>query len=580
MNLELLDSFNYSYPEENDGTLDSGSVALTCAFNRRGTLLAVGCNDGRIVIWDFLTRSVAKTYTNHVLSISSLSWSRDGRQILSSSTDFTVCLTDVMSGETKHQYRFPSVITRVQFHPRNKNVFLVCPMKHAPVVVTIPDEHRVLPTDGDSELNMTASYDRRGTRIYTGNSKGKILVLNSDTLKIISKFRITTGANTATPVKSIDFARRGDHFLVNSGDRIIRVFDSEDILGAEKDNREPECIQRLQDLVNRTQWKKCCFSGDGEYIVAGSSRQHALNIFDKASGNLVKILQGLKGEMLLDVAWHPIRPIVASVSSGLVSIWSHNQVENWSAFAPDFTELEENQEYDEHESEFDIEDEDKSVCGALDNEAEDIDIDVVTVEPIPALVSSDEDESVENGLFYLPVAPEVDDPEEIGWGQLEMDKEAVNPEQIQRSAPQMDNVEQPPAKLSKTIDIGFGGMQPDEIASVIESERMKSSGSSSKYRPKSLKNKMKKGSKGGKKVTKTKKGLVEERGVAVLNGREREKIAAGWYDPDVGYEEGKVESMEFGGEERDMSEVVSGVVSVVSDLVDRVSIFLDGNVES
>eukprot|EP00118_Oscarella_pearsei_P009524 m.55044 g.55044 ORF g.55044 m.55044 type:complete len:171 (+) comp34445_c0_seq5:66-578(+) len=149
MNLELLDSFNYSYPEENDGTLDSGSVALTCAFNRRGTLLAVGCNDGRIVIWDFLTRSVAKTYTNHVLSISSLSWSRDGRQILSSSTDFTVCLTDVMSGETKHQYRFPSVITRVQFHPRNKNVFLVCPMKHAPVVVTIPDEHRVLPTDGD-----------------------------------------------------------------------------------------------------------------------------------------------------------------------------------------------------------------------------------------------------------------------------------------------------------------------------------------------------------------------------------------------------------------------------------------------
>ena len=47
MNLELLRTFDASYPEHNDGVLDSGSEALVTRFNRRGTMLAVGCNDGR-----------------------------------------------------------------------------------------------------------------------------------------------------------------------------------------------------------------------------------------------------------------------------------------------------------------------------------------------------------------------------------------------------------------------------------------------------------------------------------------------------------------------------------------------------
>uniref|UniRef100_A0A671NFG0 Retinoblastoma-binding protein 5 n=1 Tax=Sinocyclocheilus anshuiensis TaxID=1608454 RepID=A0A671NFG0_9TELE len=410
----LAESFGQNYPEVQQQHI---YMALTCTFNRWGTLLAVGCNDGRIVIWDFLTRGIAKIISAHIHPVCSLSWSRDGHKLVSASTDNIVSQWDVLTGDCDQRFRFPSPILKLQYHPRDMDKVLVCPMKSAPVLLTLSDaKHVVLPVDDDSDLNVVAAFDRRGDYIYTGNAKGKILVLNTNKQDLVASFRVTTGTSNTTAIKSIEFARKGSCFLINTADRIIRVYDGREIMTCGRDG-EPEPMQKLQDLVNRTPWKRCCFSGDGEYIVAGSARQHALYIWEKSIGNLVKILHGTRGELLLDVAWHPVRPIIASISSGVVSIWAQNQVENWSAFAPDFKELDENVEYEERESEFDIEDEDKSEpeqTGA--DAAEDEEVDVTSVDPIPAFCSSDEELEDYKALLYLPIAPEVEDPEENPFG--------------------------------------------------------------------------------------------------------------------------------------------------------------------
>ena len=49
----------------------------------------------------------------------SCSWSRSGRKLLSSSTDWNVMLWDVATGELDLRLRFPSPILLTQFHPRN-----------------------------------------------------------------------------------------------------------------------------------------------------------------------------------------------------------------------------------------------------------------------------------------------------------------------------------------------------------------------------------------------------------------------------------------------------------------------------
>ncbi|CAI9723015.1 retinoblastoma-binding protein 5 homolog isoform X2 [Octopus vulgaris] len=459
MNLELLQSFGQNHPEEFDGALDCVSIAVTCVFNRQGTILAVGCNDGRIVLWDFLTRGIAKVINAHVHPVCSLSVNRNGHKLLSAATDNTVSIWDVQSGECDRTYRFPSPVLKVQFHPRNSDVFIVCPLKHAVVKMDF-NSHSIVPLDDESDLNIVASFDRRGKHIYTGNAKGRILVFTIEDLELVASFRVTTGTLNTTAIKSIEFARRGDCFLVNSADRIIRVYESGEVLACGKDG-EPEPIQKLQDLVNRTMWKKCCFSGDGEYIVAGSARQHSLYIWEKGVGNLVKILHGTKGELLLDVVWHPVRPIIASISSGVVSVWAQNQVENWSAFAPDFKELDENVEYEERESEFDIEDEDKEKEETKGPDEEDEEVDVTSIEPIRAFVSSDEEAEDENALMYLPVSPEIDDPEE-GWplgSEMGPEDTMKDPKDKEFS----DEASSPKKRKTKSVDIDLPDAPTDEI---------------------------------------------------------------------------------------------------------------------
>jgi len=276
------------------------------------------------------------------------------------------------------------------------------------VIVNIDDNHQTpVPLEDERDLSIVASFDRRGKHVYTGNSKGKMSICSVPDLVPVASFKISQSGICSAAVKSVEFAQRCDCFLLNSADRIIRVYNCADVLRAGIDGN-PEPVKRLQDLINKTTWKKCCFSGDGEYVCAGSAKQHHLYIWEKGVGNLVKILQGAKGVQLIDVVWHPFRPIVASISDGVISIWAQRHVENWSAFQPEFKELDENVEYEERESEFDLEDEDKEKFEETKEEEVvvddgDLEVDVTTV---GGIFSSDEEDDLDY-LMYIPIAPDV-----------------------------------------------------------------------------------------------------------------------------------------------------------------------------
>jgi WD40 repeat protein len=58
-----------------------------------------------VVVWDFVTRQVARQYVGHVETVTSVSWSRNSRRLLSSSQDFNVILWDVPASEVSGRMR-------------------------------------------------------------------------------------------------------------------------------------------------------------------------------------------------------------------------------------------------------------------------------------------------------------------------------------------------------------------------------------------------------------------------------------------------------------------------------------------
>ncbi|PON59155.1 Guanine nucleotide-binding protein, beta subunit [Trema orientale] len=451
MNAPIIDPLQGDFPEVIEEYLEHG-VMKCIAFNRRGTLLAAGCSDGSCIIWDFETRGIAKELKDKDCSaaITSVCWSKYGHCILVSAADKSLTLWDVVNGEKITRTTLQQTPLQARLHPGSStpSLCLACPLSSAPMIVDLnTGSTTVLPvsvsisdngngaapppknkfSDGTPPFSPTAAcFNKYGDVVYVGNSKGEILVVDYKH----AQARAMVPTSGAAVIKNIVFSRNGQYLLTNSNDRTIRIYENLlplkdglkalDNLTETVEEQDPveklkavgsKCLtlfREFQDSITKMHWKAPCFSGDGEWVIGGSASkgEHKIYIWDRA-GHLVKILEGPK-EALIDLAWHPVHPIIVSVSlTGLVYIWAKDYTENWSAFAPDFKELEENEEYVEREDEFDLIPETEKVRESDVNE--DDEVDIVTVEKDSAF--SDSDMSQEE-LCFLPAIPSPDVPEQ------------------------------------------------------------------------------------------------------------------------------------------------------------------------
>ncbi|KAL4880153.1 WD domain protein [Aspergillus karnatakaensis] len=448
MNLSLIDPFVLAqdYPDTLSEKLRSGHA--TCLrFNRKGDYLASGRADGTVVIFDVETNGVARKLKGHIRQIQSLSWSRDGRYLLSSSQDWKCILWDLKDGSRVRTVRFEAPVYIAELHPFNHLLFVASLFEDQPVLVDISSSKpikRIIPSapfrappSKDEEIDPAvaakqAAQDAKhstcvtvftalGNHIIAGTSKGWINIIETQTCTTIHSTKLCTGV-----IILLRLASNGRDFLVNSSDRVIRTILMPDLsqlgIDLEPTNIKLQVEHKFQDVVNRLSWNHVAFSSTGEFVMASTFMNPDIYVWERSHGSLVKILEGPREELGV-VEWHPTRPFVVAcgLESGCIYTWSIVTPQKWSALAPDFGEVEENVEYVEREDEFDIHPAEEIHQRRLDQEDEEPD--VLTIEPL----KSGEDDEIES--FRMPVLLDLSDSES------EEDIVAVGPGTMRRRSP-------------------------------------------------------------------------------------------------------------------------------------------------
>mmetsp|Transcript_6420 Transcript_6420/g.11106 ORF Transcript_6420/g.11106 Transcript_6420/m.11106 type:complete len:459 (+) Transcript_6420:1988-3364(+) len=352
-----------------------GEITVCGAFSDQGGYMLMGCVSGRIVIRDMLTHSVAtiqKCHNGIITSVSYLS-NLKSRYIMTTSTDGWLKVFDLEGFSCKVSLNLGKPIGGASV----SRVFDGC-QKKACVVGFCDDENdpkakipwpvifgldlgedamagtirlkRLRWEPENKELKkrpkcVVSVFNKSGSFIFVGGWGGDLHVFDATTMKEVGVESPLKKTKQGW-VTSMVISGNGHILLMQISDKVIHMLRVEG-------ERTLVHVRDFQNSVENTKWLCCTVSNDGEYVIGGCAKSHQLHVWN-ILGRHMCTLNAPDRDGVRDVFWHPTRPLVVSFGKdGQMNIWAAHRSQSWSAFAPNFVQLDENQEYHEREDEFD-----------------------------------------------------------------------------------------------------------------------------------------------------------------------------------------------------------------------------------
>ena len=264
-----------------------GSVN-SVSFSPDGKLLVTGSNDNSLRLWDVASGKALKTFEGHQGRVNSVAFSPDGKQLASGSGDNSLRLWDVASGKVLKTF------------------------------------------EGHQDWVMSVAFSPDGKLVASGSDDSSLRLWDVASGKALKTFEGHQGS-----VMSVAFSPDGKRLASGSGDNSLRLWDvaSRKVL---------KTFEGHQDWV-----RSVAFSPDGKTLASGSG-DNSLRLWDVASGKALKTFEGHQGSVL-SVAFSPDSKLLASSGSfdGSLRLWDvasgkalktfegHQDWVNSVAFSPD-----------------------------------------------------------------------------------------------------------------------------------------------------------------------------------------------------------------------------------------------------
>ncbi|KIM25035.1 hypothetical protein M408DRAFT_226597 [Serendipita vermifera MAFF 305830] len=335
------------------------SHILTVDFSPKGEWIVSGSKDGTILLWEVESAKVTREASRETIqkqvwgrrgSVHAISFSPDGRRVVSGSLYGTIRVWDAETGEmiTESPKEHTDAVNSVKFSPDGRRVIsgsedstirvwdaetgemiTESPKEHTDAVNSVkfsPDGRRIVSGSDDKTLRV---WDAETGKVVAGPLKGHTDFVNSVCFSPNDKW-IVSGSDDTTlliwdaetgevvagplkghkgPVLSVGYSPDGRKIVSASSDRIIVVWDA--VTGK-------VVTGPLKGHNNRI--RSVCFSPNEKWIVSGSD-DGFIRVWDAKTGEVVGPLKG-HNHCVISVGYSPDgRQIVSSSYDGAIKVW-------------------------------------------------------------------------------------------------------------------------------------------------------------------------------------------------------------------------------------------------------------------
>ncbi|KAL7789848.1 WD40 repeat-like protein [Trichoderma ceciliae] len=270
-------------------------------FSADGRYLVSGSDDHTVKIWDAKTGKERQTLKGHSYSISSVAFSADGRHIASGSGDNTIKIWDAITGKERHTLKGHSDIFDLIAFSADSCYLASQSWGHTIKIwnITTGKEQQILKGHKRKVISFTFSAD--GCSLISGSNDNTIKIWDIKTGKERRTIKVSNN-----PFHSVTFSTDGRYLALGFKNHIIKIWN----ITTGKEYQTLKSYQRWLSSIT--------FSLDNNYLAAVSHDN--IKIWDITTGKKQQTLKG-HSSLITSVSFSADGYLASGSSDWTIKIW-------------------------------------------------------------------------------------------------------------------------------------------------------------------------------------------------------------------------------------------------------------------